>query len=234
MIRRLLLAVPISLAFASVALGGGGPDIARAPELPIGSQVDGGGPCGSDCSKYREFWRVALSRSDHLTLDFGSTNGNSVYICLLSPTVTDYTFDQANCLDGDGNDSTSGKTQWRYVASAPGRYTLDIWSFRDISYIATAYVRHYTHASLSGPPVVRAHAKVTLKGKIDGLSSGKIALQSRSKSGWKTLALMPVKPDGSFLFATRVGGTGTYRIRVVFFGDASHLATSAVYSFKVV
>lgn len=122
----------------------------------------------------------------------------------------------------------------------PGRWTLVVFDDNaacgcpSLAYELTAYIQHYTHATLAGPSVARAHGLLTLTGGVSGLSSGKVAIQSRSKTGWKTLTLMPVKPDGSFRFTTRVGAPGTYRVRVVFFGDASHLPTSAVYSFKVI
>ena len=123
-----------------------------------------------------------------------------------------------------------------YIAPTAGRYTVRLqnrFCCTAYSYILTGYVQHYTHATLTGPRVVRAHGFVTLRGAIIGLSSG-ITIQSRTKTGWKTLTLMPVKAGGRFVFKTRVGTPGTYRVRAVFFGDASHLPTSAVYSFKVV
>ena len=45
---------------------------------------------------------------------------------------------------------------------------------------------------------------------------------------------MRVERDGSFAYKTRVGAPGTYSVRAVFYGDASHLPARAVISVKVV
>ena len=234
-----LVAVAMGVA-AAVALAGGGQSIASAPALPIGQNVVGGGTegCPSNGTKVCEFWRIPLGHADHLIFDYSSTNGNGVTLCLLAPTVTDYTISDAGCV---ANDYTDGKHEMNFSSPSAGNWTLEVWSQNcgncgpiPLGYELTAYVKHYTHATLTGPRVVRAKHKVTLRGQIVGLPSGKVVIQSRSKTGWKTLRLMPVKANGKFVFTTRVGGTGTYRVRVVFYGDASHLPSNAVYSFKVV
>jgi hypothetical protein len=56
----------------------------------------------------------------------------------------------------------------------------------------------------------------------------------RSKTGWKTLKLVPVKQNGSFVFTLRTGAPGAGAVRALFSGDSSHLPASAVFSFKVV
>ena len=159
-------------------------------------------------------------------------------LCLFDPKVTDYTLSDARCIAGN---RTNTKHEFKFIAPEPGRYTLQINNNcgsagcqPDLGYELTASLRHYTNATLTGPRVVRAHHQVTLSGKIRGLSSGKIAIQERRKGGWKTLTLTSVKANGAFVYRTRVGIARTYRVRAVFFGDASHLPTAAGYSFKVI
>jgi hypothetical protein len=223
---------------ACVALANGGFSIASAPELPGGERATGGGTNRSGCC-YGEFWRITLARADHLRIDWSKTGGShEIVLCLLDPGVTDSTLSDASCAL---KDVTNGKHEVTYVVARSGRWTLEIsqncascGQGADMSYELTAYVQRPTHARLTGPRVARAHSLVALSGKITGLASGKVAIQSRTKTSWKTLALMPVKSNGGFVLNTRVGGTGTFRVRVVFRGDASHLPSSAVYSFKVI
>jgi hypothetical protein len=241
-VNRLSLSLGVVAALvgvaASVALANGGFSIASAPELPGGERATGGGKNRSGCC-YGEFWRITLARADHLRIDWSKTGGShEIALCLLDPSVTDSTLSHASCAL---KDVTNGKHEVTYTVAKSGRWTLEIsqdcgscGQGADMSYELTAYVQRPTHASLSGPRVARAHSLVALSGKIAGLASGKVAIQSRAKTGWKTLTLMRVKANGSFLFKTRVGGTGTYRVRVVFFGDANHLPARAVYSFKVI
>ncbi len=223
---------------ASVALANGGFSIATAPELPGGERATGGGTTRSGCC-YGEFWRITLARADHLRIDWSRTRGShEIVLCLLDPSVTDSTLSGASCAL---KDVTSGKHEVTYTVAKSGRWTLEISQNcascaqgADMAYELTAYVQRSTRASLTGPRVARAHSLVALSGRIAGLVSGKVAIQSRTKTGWKTLTLMPVKSNSSFVFRTRVGAPGTYRVRVVFRGDANHLPSSAVYSFKVI
>ena len=236
---RLSLAVAIgSLAFgASAALAGGGSTIADAPNAPIGQQVVSGTTstlphyCNISGGDPGEFWRVPLGSGDQLVVDFGSTNGNTVYLHVLPPSVTDYTLGQARCL---AEDETDSKSELRFTAGASGRYTLVVAALNDpFAYEMTVHVRHYTHTTITGPSVVRAHAQVTVKGRVSGISAGKVAIQSRIKRRWKTLTLTSVKSNGRFSYKTHVGAPGRYRGRVVYFGDASHLPSSAVFSVRV-
>ena len=234
---------------ADIAQANGGSSIANAPELPIGEQIQGGGntntsPLGptdggwTGCC-YGEYWRITLSRGDHLRIDYGSLDGNVAEVALYTSGVTDYTWNQgrSNPLF---DESTSTKDEARYVAAQSGRFTLYVvhdcgaCGSPVLAYELTAYIQHYTHATLAGTRVVRAHGRLTLRGEIAGLSKGKVAIQSRQGKRWKTLKLSHVTSRGGFAVKTEVGAPGTYRFRVVFFGDVSHLPTSAVYSVKVV
>ncbi len=239
--NRLWLSLGVAAALvgvaASVALANGGFSIATAPELPGGERATGGGTSRSGCC-YGEFWRITLARADHLRIDWSQTRGShEIVLCLLDPSVTDSTLHTASCAL---KDVTNGKHHVTYTVPTSGRWTLEISQDcrscaqgADMAYELTAYVQRLTHASLTGPRVARARSLVVLSGRIAGLTSGNVAIQSRTSAGWRTLTRMPVKPDGSFAFRTRVGGAGTYRVRVVFSGDTSHLPSSAVHSIKV-
>ena len=220
----------------------GGTDIASAPELPIGQEVSGG---GTSDAEYTEFWRILLRAADHVRLDYASTNGTQVIIGVLPPSVTDYNYTgnlDAMALpfvNGGADRGTTTKDEGLFVAPRSGDYTiaLQVPGPNDVlAYTLTGYVRHYTHTTITAPPLVRKRAAVVYRGTVAGASSGKIELQSRSltHSVWKTFALATIDANGSFRYRTRVAGTGTYRIRAVYPGDSSHLPSMAIVSFKVV
>ena len=252
--RRISVGTALTCAFVALAAGAaladGGSSIANAPELPIGKRVRGGGtsndsppgPTGGGWSNccYGEYWRIRLNRADHLRVAVGSLNGNGVEVGIYDPSVKESTWNQRRGIPL-AYAGTARKDELRYVATKRARFTMYVVNDcgacgqPSLAYELTAYVRHYTRASLAGPRVARADSAITLRGKISGLSAGKVAIQSRSpKKGWKTLALMRVKRDGSFGYKTRVGAPGTYSVRAVFSGDASHLPSRAVISVKVV
>jgi hypothetical protein len=92
-----------------------------------------------------------------------------------------------------------------------------------------------TWANLIGPGVASPHSLVTWHGQIGNVSSGAVVIQSRPKESrtWTTVARVPLKSDGTFVFRTRAGrgpvGAETSRAsyyRVVFAGDATHLPSS--------
>jgi hypothetical protein len=233
--RRLALAgAAAALALSgAAALAAGSPDIANAPELPVRASVTGGAGRGWD------FWRLTLKGGDRLVIQATSTMGFELEI--FQPWLTDYTFEDKY----DEADVTSWfveedeKREFRWTAPRPGRWLL---GFSDngsgegtpFDYQLVAYVYHYTRAILTGPAAVRARGFATLRGKIAGLSAGKVAIQWRAKAGWRTLAFIPVKRDGSFVFRMRVRAPGTYQVRAVYFGDASHLPASDVFTFRVI
>jgi hypothetical protein len=93
--------------------------------------------------------------------------------------------------------------------------------------------RQHTAANLVGPLVARAHSLVTYHGSIVNVSSGKVVIQSRAtkRTRWRTLTRLGLKSNGTFVFTTRVGPTGTKAVRIVYYrvvypGDAKHLPSS--------
>lgn len=221
---------------------GGGSDILSAPQLPIGQNVVGGGTSGSYGS-YAEFWRITAVASDALTVDFGSTNGQGVHLCILAPRVTDYTLDTSSCNTAS---DTRSKSELRFTLPSAGTWTLKVQSDGDgndsdgraptLAYQLTGYVRHYTHTTISAPMVVKKRSRVTYNGTVSGATGGQVKLQSRSLAhpAWKTFALAAIRANGAFTYKTRVAEPGTYRIKAVYPGDTSHLASSSIVSFKVV
>jgi hypothetical protein len=223
------------LVISGVARADGGDSIANAPELPLGQEVQGGNP-GNGCSD-GEFWRVTLVRGDHAKLDFSSLNGATVVLNLYAPSVTDYTFSGDGGYITNAGTGSRGKGELLYTAPAPGRYTIYFRTAScgpQLAYTLIGYVQHYTAVTLAAPRVARAHSPVLLKGKVSGISAGKVAIQAVIKKRWKTLGLVRVLSNGSFSYPTRVGPAGTYRVRVVFFGDATHLPSKAARVIRVV
>ena len=227
---------PIS---AAVALAGGGTNISSAPELPVATQVGGGGAItgsqkAGSCSGYAEFWRLSLAHGDHLSLAYGSKNGLPVKIVLLAPSVSDSNVNQVAPLEAG---ETFYKDSLTLVAAHAGRYTVMLFTSYlcqpKLAYTITADVQHTTHATLTGPAVAHVHASISLAGRVAGLSSGNVALQSNTKAGWKTLKTTAVQKNGSFAFTTQFDTPGVHTVRAVYAGDSSHLASKAVVSFKV-
>ena len=191
-----------------------------------------------DWCKDGQFWRLTLRRGDHAKLDFGSLNGTTVVLQLYAPSVTDYTFSGDGGYITNAGTGGNGKGELRYIAPAPGRYTLYFRTAGEcndaLAYELTGYVQHLTRATLSGPRVARAHSLIKLHGAVKGLANGKVVAQSLVHGRWRTLRLVSVAATGRFTFAARVGAPGVQRFRAVFYGDSSHLATRATYSVRVV
>jgi hypothetical protein len=95
---------------------------------------------------------------------------------------------------------------------------------------------HYaTHTTLNAPRLVRANGAVVYSGSVGGARGGQVLLQSRSTKQpvWTTFALTTIGADGTFEHATKVGGSGVYRVRAVYLGDGTHQSSSAMVTFKV-
>jgi hypothetical protein len=75
-----LLALGVALAFPASGAGAGGDDISTAPEMPTSIRQYSAkfGP---------DFWKIFLNVGDLMTLDYSSTDGDRVSVCLLPPTV---------------------------------------------------------------------------------------------------------------------------------------------------
>jgi len=223
----------------AAALGGGGATIASAPELPRDQQVLGGQPAQVGVVP-TEFWRVKLLAADHVKIDYGVTNhdqlNEGVRICVLAPSVTDYTQEGANC---QAESSTDSKRELTWSAPSAGRYTLRVDTNGcggcELAYELTGSVRHFTALALHAPGLVRAHAKVRLTGKVSGANSGSVQLriQRKAQHAWKVIGSAALSETGAFHLTTHATGRGSYRIRAFFRGDRSHLPSHKVILLKV-
>jgi len=239
--KRLLVAAAflssLAISMSAVALGDdGGQDIASASELPIATHLVSGCVPARTFDDCHQFWRLSLQKSSKLVIDYGSTNTYDVSLAMYGPKVTDYTIHDVDPL---WTDRTDTKHEVVFVAPITGRYPLLIHNCsgcgNPLAYELTAHVYQYTHVMLTGPRVARAQSAVTITGRVSGLVSGKVNVQSRSiRTPWKTLGLLSLRRNGSFVFKVHVGAPGTYRVRAVFYGDGGHLPSSAIYSFSVV
>lgn len=241
--RKLVLLVlglgalaPIS---AAVALAAGGKSISRAPELPVATQVAGGGAIvgtqrSGACSGYAEFWRLSLAKGDHVSIAYGSKNALGVGIFLLDPSVSDATANEASPVE---TSTTSYLDNLTFVAAKAGRYTVlqrTIYPCQPrLAYTFTADVQRATRVTLTGPAVANVHAPITLTGRVAGLSSGRVALQSNTKAGWKTIKTTAVQKNGSFVFTTQFDTPGACTVRAVYAGDSGHVGSNALVSIKI-
>jgi hypothetical protein len=227
-------AVLLGLLVANSALGDGGPSIASAPELPLGQRVEGG---ALNWCQNPEFWRLTLRRGDHAKLDFSSLNGSTTVLQLYAPSITDYTFSGDGGYITNAGTGGNGKGELRYIAPAPGRYTVFFRTAGEcddaLAYDLIGYVQHLTHLTLHGPSVARAHARIKLRGAVAGLNAGKVLAQAKVGRRWKTLRIVTVGAQGNFVFSARVGGPGIRRFRAAFLGDSSHLPSAATCSVRV-
>lgn len=219
-----------ALFVAAVALGdGGGATIASAPELPIGSPV----VAGSTGSQFGEFWRITLAAGDLLTIDYGTTNGCTVYLYLYAPTVTDYTYNDARVVEGDRTGS-NGKHEFTWIATGTGRWILNVQGCSTLGYQMTAFVQHFTHVTLSAPRAVAARHALQVRGTVSGVQSGKIALRLTARGQTPISALVPLTATGTFAWAPRPAKTGSYRLQAIYYGDSSHRSSRASVTVNVV
>lgn len=209
---------------AVASLQGGGTSIATAPTIPLGQHIVDGSSQADGNGHVRLFWRVPLAPSDQLRIDYGPTNGNGVELDLFAPPVTDYTFRDTNPL---ASDSTGTKREMKFVAPSAGRYTLEVTTYYQLAYEMTAYVRHHTTTSLTVPKLVSAYASLPIRGAVSGATDARLLLRVAGPRGFKRKAVRPINGSGAFSWATKIGSSGRYRVRAIYYGDDDHLASSA-------
>jgi hypothetical protein len=234
MIRKIAglagIAAVVSLVYLTGALAGGGNYISNAPDLPIGTQVVSGCLWANRNQNWdycAEFWRVNLSSGDLLVIDYGTTNGYRVGLCLLSPGITDYTYSEAGCNDlGGSDDYTDTKHEKQFIASVSGKWTLVVKGLTfggDLAYEFTARVRHFTSTTMSAPLSARRGTRVWLRGTVSGASAGTVQIQDRTSAKTKALGSTKIQANGSYAYRVRLGTMKkTYRYRAIYYGDSSH------------
>jgi len=241
--RLLLLAAGGALVVASSALAGGGTSIANAPELPLfgdvvggTSNIEGAHVCGA-AGDATEFYRVSLGAGDVLTLDYwGTLPDEIVGIGILSPSVTDSTLDQANCVLSQ----SAGSGRVAFNAPYAGSWIMAVRAATTLGYRLEPNVQKYTRAALTGPKVVKRGSLVILGGGIHGVmnsnagaSARRATMQLWKHSRWKTLGAVLLGPAGRFEYFWRAQQVGVARLRVVYFGGAHYLPSRATHSVRV-
>lgn len=232
--RRLLLALVMVTVGGGVAVAakhGGGGSIASAPNLPIGQRiVDGSTEEGSEDGYAKVFWRVPLAASDQLRIDYGTTNRRAVYLYLFTPKVTDFTFRNTEPV---ATRDTGTKDEMKYVAPTAGRYTLEVWNYDQLAYEIEAFVRRHTITSLSVPTLLSSNAALPVRGSVAGASGGRLLVRLTGPHGYKRKAVRPISGSGAFSWRTKVGQSGRYRVRAMYYGDDDHLPSSAARTVRV-
>ena len=97
--------------------------------------------------------------------------------------------------------------------------------------------KRVTHTTLTGPTLANDDYHVTYAVKVAGATTGRIEfdLSSPKHPAWKVFARATLGPDGIVRYTTQtMTAPGTYRMRAVYVGDATHLASSATISWEVV
>jgi hypothetical protein len=100
-----------------------------------------------------------------------------------------------------------------------------------------AVAKRVTHTTLTGPTLANDDYHVTYTVKVAGATTGRIelALSSLKHPAWKLLAREPLGPGGTLSYTTKtITTSGTYRMRAVYLGDATHLPSWATVSWEVV
>lgn len=200
--KYLLASVAAVMAAGSTMLplsakAGGGTSIASAPQLPLGTQVAGGTGGHNEWRPPDEFWRVELQAGDQLAVEFEGGPGQ-VSLCLLAPSVTDYTLESSRCTEEVWS-GVNDKGQLAYTAPSDGQWTLRVavnWCCGDpYNYGLTARV-----SSKTEPPAVSSSPSPLVMVGGDSYAAG-VGTQSlpvtgsgchRSDSAWPNLLPYPV------------------------------------------
>jgi hypothetical protein len=100
-----------------------------------------------------------------------------------------------------------------------------------------AAVKHATHTTLTGPALANDDYHVTYTVDVAGATTGSIELDlsSLKHPAWKVLARVQLGLTGIASYTNKtLTAPGTYRMRAVYLGDATHLPSSSTVSWEVV
>ncbi len=238
-----LVTAAIAAWLPASALANGAETIRAAPQLPIGQTTTSGWslqhyiPSGGN----GEWWRVEMVAGDKLTIDAEVVStgcGNEKPITELrmyAPSVTDFTLSEAQPAAKIELDEPSPLGELTFVAPLSGDWSLSVGdggACATLTYSFTARLQHRTTATLNGPRTVRARRSLTLAGTISGATGGTASIQLL-RHGWKTVGTASIGANGTFRWVGKTLGRGSWHYRVVFAGDASHLASQASHSITV-
>jgi hypothetical protein len=187
-----------------------------------------------------DLWRLTVKPGDRVTINFAALSNQSVKLCLLPPSIDDFTLQDADCWQPLDTDYTQGNTkrQTSRVLATGGRWTVAIGHYYCVSsgginvrcnypaqYEMTAYVRSATRTTLRATPnLVRIGGKVTVRGAVSGAARGNIAIQT-SQGGWKTLKVVKIGPKGAFAATLKATRRGKLRLRAFYPGDDQSLGS---------
>lgn len=250
--RRLSASAFATLALVAATLGwspntasaNGAETIAAAPQLPIGQAVSSGWSeqKGIDGGGYGEWWRVQMGAGDKLTIDAEVVSTGCEHekpiteLRMYAPSVTDFT------LNGETRpaakielDEPNPHGELTFAAPLAGDWSLlvtDGGACSTLSYNFTARLQHRTIAVLGGPRVAHAGRSLTLHGTIAGATEGAVAIQLW-RHGWKTIDTANIAANGDFHWTGKAPGRGAWHYRVIYAGDASHLASRSDHTVTV-
>jgi hypothetical protein len=100
-----------------------------------------------------------------------------------------------------------------------------------------AVVKRVTHTTLTGPTFANDDYHVTYTVKVAGATGGRIELDlsSLKRPAWKVFARARLGRNGMVRYTARtITASGSYRLRAVYLGDATHRPSSATVSWDVV
>ncbi len=227
--RRSMLVVPALALVAALgfvtppASADGGTYPSNAPTIASGYTVTGGAASiqsddPNDAGKAGvQYYKVNMAFADHLVVDLTHITGNSGSdVCVMAPTVTDYTVADAGCLES-AYTPTSKKVELQYIAPGNGAYLLVVTpsccSGGSWAYSMIVNVLHYSTVSAIGPPGVKVGHKIKVRGQAS--TAGALSLQLKA-GGWQTVATGNTKSDGTFKLGYKATHTGSYKFRVLF------------------
>lgn len=246
-----LVALAATFSIGQAAANADGADSYPSNALPLtsGQTVTGGVPItdhhrycdlGYQCAGHPgvQYYRVPLEAGDQATFDFQAFVANSyVEVCILNPSVTDYTVADAFCLPGGyaRTDDGTSRAQLKWTAGAAGSYlvavshpALDIdapWG-----YSMNTYVRHRVTPILhvKGPKNARTGQTIKLRGSITPATSQRVVLTSKSPAhGWQKMGTTKSDSAGRFSFPYHLGHKGPHKFRVTFKGKGLYNAASS-------
>jgi hypothetical protein len=115
---------------------------------------------------------------------------------------------------------------------APHNYFTTCGTY-DVSYSVTLLVRRFTQTIVSAPTVGRRRSRVTISGRVLGMTGGYVQISTQRQGKWKIVGLAPLGALGTFSRATRLPGTpGNYPYRVTFFGDDDHRPSGRTFAIR--
>ncbi len=209
----------------------GGGSISAAVPMPLNAHVTSGGIRNRKLNNLpwaADYWSLPLRASERFVVDFGTRNGAEVNVCVLAPSVTDYTEDKAQCLGGA---VTREKTQLVFVAPTAGTFTVRFADYpcacADVmAYDFLAKAQTDTRIVLRAPGHIPARSRFAVHGVLLGGGQGKVAIKiSGPASARKVVA---VRAGGRFGASFSLSKRGSYSVRATFYGDPSHLQSTRI------